>query len=414
MRDASLLTEGAAAGLFRTAHWRQWNALVITTFVVLVTAVSVYVVYGQLMVAVGNLSAYFEGKAAWESGKLPWPEYLAVVQLGKTIELFVWFYGGIYLLPFIVALPFAAPLIVLWRDPPVFLFLRPFHRRPLTRALSRTVRRDIARFGHVYTLADTSIFVPWYVRVPLLFGQISLLSFRMRRIKSERQIRGFAKAVERTTLRNVNWCLSLRKAFAVATDDAHWQQIVELLALRSQLVFMDLSDFKPNVLWELLMIRRLGLEQRALFFLRDSSSAELIAAVEANLGSLDELCLRGRLFYCDDRGVKDPARLRSVIGGMLSDLRAGSAGALNRRGQITSIIGVALFIVGCLPLLSVLAPAWQDRLQRSEFPIHFGIFVWGCVTWVVLWMASYWNRQALFLAWVQTFLIAMFLFLSST
>ena len=98
----------------------------------------------------------------------------------NVVLMFVGFYLALFGLPFVVALPVAGAIVLLWRDPPRILVLRPFNRRPLTRDLARVVRGDVARFGHVYTLADAELRVRWYVRVPFLLGQLALLSFRSR------------------------------------------------------------------------------------------------------------------------------------------------------------------------------------------------------------------------------------------
>lgn len=94
--------------------------------------------------------------------------------------LLVLTYVVVYVLPFVFTLPLSAPIIGLWQDPPTFLLLRPFHRGVLSKPMKRIARRDIAPFGHTYTLSDLDVSVPWYVRVPLVLGQFALFSFRLR------------------------------------------------------------------------------------------------------------------------------------------------------------------------------------------------------------------------------------------
>lgn len=69
----------------------------------------------------------------------------------NVVLRFVGFYLALFALPFVIALPVAGAIVMLWRDPPRIVVLRPFNRPPLTRGPARLVDRDVARFGHVYT-----------------------------------------------------------------------------------------------------------------------------------------------------------------------------------------------------------------------------------------------------------------------
>lgn len=406
--DHALERDSAVTRLLTIARWRHFNGLLVTFCVVLVAILFLMFISDSLLIALGNLPQYFKGKAAWERQQISWQEYLVVVQMGKTITGFVMLYLGLFVLPLIVALPVAAPLIVLWSNPPAFLFLRPFNRRPLSAALSRAVRKDLGRFGHIYTLADANIFVPWYVRVPLLFGQLSLFAFRLRKIKRGKQLIKIARVIGRTLFRNLNWCLSWKKTFPIASDDACWQQVVEILVRRCHLIFMDLSEFRPNVLWELLLIRRLGLEDRVVYFLRQDATSEDRQSIQQHLGDLGE---RGKLFYYNNRGAVDREGFQGAVATRLAALPGTQSVNDQQRGvRWASIVGAVLFVIGCLPLLAVfMFPAFQEKLQRMDVPLYFGLFIWALAAWVYLWVIAYWNRLMIFLAVAQTFLVFVFL-----
>ena len=248
-----------------------------------ITAVAVSL--GVLFVAYTVLALFYAARSLpefvrleylYRNRQISWQEYLMASQHMNVVLTFVGFYLALFALPFVIALPVAGAIMMLWRDPPRIVVLRPFNRRPLTRGLARLVDRDVARFGHVYTLADAELRVRWYVRVPFLLGQMALLSFRSRIITKPRQLKRLERATRRTWLRNINWCLSWRKVFAVATDDAHWQQVVELLVNRATVILIDLTEARPNVRWEIALIERLGLGSRVLWLLRAGDPVDVL------------------------------------------------------------------------------------------------------------------------------------------
>jgi hypothetical protein len=105
-----------------------------------------------IRVVVLNLPSNLRMFSAWNREALPWQQYLYAVQVRNVMVDGVLVYLGLYVLPLIIALPVASPIVALWQAPPRFLFLRPFNRKPLTRGLARLVHHDAARFGHNYTL----------------------------------------------------------------------------------------------------------------------------------------------------------------------------------------------------------------------------------------------------------------------
>ena len=184
--------------LVRTAQLRYAGARVITVLVVAIGALFfgmlVYILVGLVM----SLPDIWNIHLAHQRGELGLADSFSYAMGLVILWLPVYIYGGLYVLPVILTLPVSAPIVALWQAPPRFLFLRPFNRGLLSRPLKRVVRGEVAPFGHLYTLSDADIKVPWYVRIPILLGQLALFSFRMRRIRDEKQIPRLARAVDRT------------------------------------------------------------------------------------------------------------------------------------------------------------------------------------------------------------------------
>jgi hypothetical protein len=393
----------------RVARWRHVNARVVSVLVALVILFFLVYTADTIGLIIRNLPGNLRMFSDWNRDALPWQEYLYAVQVRNLMADGVLVYLGFYVLPFILALPVASPIVALWRAPPRFLFLRPFNRKPLTRGLARLVHRDAARFGHTYTLADADLRVRWYVRIPLLLGQIALLSFRRRTIRRTSQLDRLERAVSRTWFRNINWCLSWRKVFAVASDDACWQQVVERLLRQSTVVFIDLTEFRPNVRWELELIRRSGLEPRVVYLLRE----DRMDALEAMREQMGYVPAPDQLHLYGNRGAKNAASLRNAIAGRV--VRFGRVELDASRSVLgLSIAGVLMFIAGCLPMLALAfpnlqlgLPSWADY-DASGYINHTGpllVSVFGVITLVVVGIATVRNRNMGFLTVVQTLLL---------
>jgi hypothetical protein len=354
-----------------------------------------------LFSAARSLPQFIRLEYLYETRQISWQEYLMASQHLNVVLFFVFTYLAVFVLPFVLALPVAGGLVLLWRDPPRILVLRPFNRRPLTRGLARLVDRDVARFGHVYTLADAELRVRWYVRVPFLLGQLALLSFRSRIITRPRQLKRLERATRRTWLRNINWCLSWHKVFAVATDDAHWQQVVELLVNRTSVILIDLTEARPNVRWEIALIERLGLGSRVLWLLRAGDSVDVLqhAGIRVHPDAL---------FRYDGKGSQERAALRAAIAGRVAGERQ-SQSAFLRKGRTLSIVALAMFVAGCLPLLALWFEALAERLSRAEYygqSVALLIVLFGIATWAALWLALVRNPNAVFFVAVQFVLLA--------
>lgn len=385
---------GRVGRIARAARRRQRGALAISAVVAIVTSFFIYLGAAGVAELVVTIPRMLQVQAAYDRGEIPWQEYLMVGVYQNTIVLAVVVYIGLFVLPFIVSLPIAAPLVLLWQRPARLLFLRPFNRRPLTRGLSRLVRRDVARFGHVYTLADADLRVRWYVRVPALLGQIALLSFRARKVRRPRQLSRLERAINRTWLRNINWCLSWRKVFAVASDDSCWQQVVERLLHRSTLIFIDLTEARPNVLWEIDLIRRMGLERRVVW---------LLARTADETTSADWRPPGEPIFRYDDSGIVDRTAFGATVAQRIADVQGEPA----RQPAVTllSIAALLMFGLGCFPLLALWLEGPAEWLANLWDGLPMAIIYFGLATFAAFLVVLRKNRNAIFFVVVQLLLL---------
>ncbi len=173
-------------------------------------------------------------------------------------------YLGLFLIPFLITLPFIMPVILSWRRPNIILLLRPFGQWDVNTSLKRIIRNKISRYGHTYTLADSEMKIPFYVRIIFLLGQISLFSFRFRKIKEKKHVDRLIRVTEQTGWRIINWCVMKNKIFPVLCNENSWKLCVELMMKQADLILIDLTELRDAVLWEVDMCIKLGLMDRVI------------------------------------------------------------------------------------------------------------------------------------------------------
>lgn len=174
-----------------------------------------------------------------------------------------------FFLPALVAFPLALILMFTWREPYNIILLRPFFKKDVSKSVKHLVRGGLAGFGFIYTLSDPHMQQKWYVKYPVLLGTLSFLQFRFRRLTRRKTVDKFVSAVNRRRLRIFNWAVSWSKVFPVTCVDKHWQYCVSKLLLSADIILIDLTGEKSNVIWEIQECEQLGLMDRVVFIQRE-------------------------------------------------------------------------------------------------------------------------------------------------
>ena len=191
-------------------------------------------------------------------------------------------YLAMLFLPFWAALPMAVVIGREWKNPGRFLLLRPFNREYATDQLRIIARRRLAFLGHIYTLADKRIKVPWYVRIPIFLGQLCFLQFRMRNIQSKSQLSELSENMANRWKRNLNWCVSWNKIFSVSTVDELWKDCFVQMANICDVIFLDLSEMRESILWEIEQCSKMGISDRLIFLAHKNNFVEAKKYVQQN------------------------------------------------------------------------------------------------------------------------------------
>ena len=223
----------------------------------------------QILPVVIALSAALVDIGATAIGVGTTPDLLG---LGPAINI-LWFilaYLSLVLMPVLMVLPIVIPLSIAWRKPAHILVLRPFQSEESARGLRRLIRRNLAKFGHTYTLSDRLLNVPWYLRWPVLLGQFAYWKFYERSIRKEKHVDRFVAATTHSIRRNINWALTLSKRFSVRCDDSLWQTLILKLLPGMDVILIDITDQKSNIVWEIEECIKLQKLKQIVFLVHES------------------------------------------------------------------------------------------------------------------------------------------------
>ena len=407
--------------LSRQARWRQAVAatesfLVVAMACVFLALISYVLIY--IAIEIPDYLEYLRGEKRGDDYDLLTRVRWALYRSFLWLPLYI--YVTLYILPFVLTLPLCAPLIVLWTNPARFLIFRPFNRNQLAGPLRRVLKTVVAPLGHVYTLSDADIKVPWYVRVPLVFGQLALLSFRMRQIRSTRAIERLDGAISRTWLRNINWSMGWGKVFPIACSDAYWREFVTDLVPKMDVLFIDITDLRENVIWEVNLCRELGVEDRIIYLVRADQSQEARRWLAIEMRS--EAAAPPQIFEFGQGGLtrRDAFRARLI------ELVMKSSGVKSEPGPLgldrLSLASTLLFSLGMYPLFILSSPGFGKwvgfpRWTPWEHPAYWPgfaavlnyeagfVLAFGVVTFFLLILTQRRNRLFAFLVVVQTLLL---------
>lgn len=176
---------------------------------------------------------------------LPFDVLITWTTLLVLLALFVF-----YALPLILLRKPWKELCGIWPNPPCVLLLRPFAVPGSRVAIPELLLDDISCIAHVYTLADSEVRPPWYVRLPLLLPQLRLTAVGRSRVSGEGSLRRLLRGVDRKRLRNLSWLLSKSKIFEIRCTDRLWRDCVRRMIAKANAILIDVSRPSPNLGWE--------------------------------------------------------------------------------------------------------------------------------------------------------------------
>jgi hypothetical protein len=201
-------------------------------------------------------------------------DYAGAIEI--AVYILIIFYTILFFLPSLLCFPAAFLVAIKWRNPAKFMLLRAFNDRVLAKPLKRLIRNEIGYIGHTYTLADIEIKTPWYVKLPILIGQLGYLNFRFRVVKKQEHVDRMIKVVQNRWLRNLNWSMSRNNIFPIRTIDEFWKECVINLLPSMDAIFVDLSEIRSNLLWEAQQCTQLGVGEKIIFLVREDAKEEIL------------------------------------------------------------------------------------------------------------------------------------------
>ena len=290
---------------------------------------------------------------------------LEVALQAIEIALFVWALLIVYLLlPGVVGFLMAVVPARRWRDPARILVLRGFGRDDASRTLRRLLRDRVAPLGHVYTLADRDIRIPWYVRLPVIFTQLVFLHFRQQRVRDDRTLRKLVQSMEVRWARNINWFVSWSKTFPVRSSDDCWRDVVRELGRRADLVLIDISQPSENLAWEIGQCLGGDSTARLILLTEDRSVPEARRFLER----WPAAALESRLVPYDTQ----PGRLSELLAEGLPPGRQAQPAPRAKLGRRTHLAAAARMIgpIGFLALIGLsllLGSAVRTQLSEPSF-----------------------------------------------
>jgi hypothetical protein len=292
---------------------------------------------------------------------------LAIFPASEAMPLLVYpvlIYVAYFVVPACVFLPILIPLALTWHAPDRIVVFRRFNTRAENRALRRLATRHLARFGHVFTLADSQIRRSWLVRVPLLLGQLNLLNFRPRRVVDERGLTRLRSLLTQQWRLNLNWLVSFRKIFPVQSSDACWQSCVATLLDGADVVVMDITRFSESMSWELQECHRRGLFDR-LVLVAEAGQADDSRAAVARLTGDAAAAAAVPLFTYGRKRLDDPDGFVERVATLCAREDTSFGGASTTDILVTVGTTLALSLALASAGVALTAPyVWPDQTAR--------------------------------------------------
>jgi hypothetical protein len=217
-----------------------------------------------------------------------------------------------FVLPVVVSLPILLTLALTWKNPRRIVVFRRFNTPLEARRLRRIAARHLGRVGHVFTLADSQIRRSLFVRIPAFLGQLSFLQFRPRRVHDDRGLTRLERLLDQRWRLNINWLVSFRKIFPIATSDEYWQRSVGILLEKADMVVMDISSFTASMGWEIAECHHRELLSKTILLI-SREKADQSEAVLEQMAQAAGAGLERTAFAYGPKDVEQPDALRQRI-----------------------------------------------------------------------------------------------------
>jgi hypothetical protein len=279
-------------------------------------------------------------------------------------------YGSFFIIPLLLCLPVVLSFAIKRSDASRIVVLRKFNKRESTVSLGRIIRTSLAGYGHVFTLSDKGFRIKWYVRIPVILGQMSFFHFRQRTIEKPAQLERLKQALEQKVWLNINWLFSSSKVFSVKTTDNYWQDTVTTLLQDTGLIVFDVSEFTASQEWETKKIIDLKLQHRMIVLAADQQQQSALAWKEKFDVPDDDYDIP--VFYYDARGrLLDPTGFEESIAANLAQRppqeHPNSIRELYANQSVrTAGIAMAFFLILLFLLSPIILPGLTGR--HTPFP----------------------------------------------
>jgi len=276
-------------------------------------------------------------------------------------------YLGFLVLPTVLFLPVLLPLALTWKRPCRIVVFRRFNTPQESKALRRIAARHLARFGHVFTLADSGIHKSLLDRIPVLLGQLSFLHFRLRKVQHARGLKRMKGHLDQRWRLNLNWLTSFHKLFPIESSDEFWQACVGVLLEKAELVVMDVSSFSNSMAWEIGECCRRGMSSKTVLLagheripLGETLRAQFDAAMKPNLDSL---------FVYGGAGLEKPEAFRQKVAEILTLSRGTPEPASRWQVLLTIVATLASSVALAVGGLALTAPYLYPDLAGMYSPV---------------------------------------------
>jgi hypothetical protein len=304
-----------------------------------------------------------------------------------------------------------------WRSPDRILLLRPFGQGPVSRALKRFTRKNLAYRGFTFTLADKhlkhSLAAYALSHVPLDIGSVFMVFYRPLFRRAHRFVfvrKPYDLHLVRSRLRSrwqlggfwQSWLGLGDRINKFRSSDELWKDCIDVLLDNCQVIVVDLSYIGAGTTWELEQLFRRGHDYKAVVLVPDDDHQVAVAeALVSRMAAQYGTAQRGLpvlfRYSPSDGSVVDPAGFENAYAAAVSSDQQPAATALPLStkallaaaptavlGPLWSPVGVVL---GCLALRDIRR---ADGMLRGDGLAHVAIAINGMILCILTVIGGLW------------------------